>query len=187
MHVRHSPGAFCFHPTGFFLDTLRAGRQVQGLLPLLWGGNVKTNLTTDRSNLAPDGLGSQSRETAFACRACRSAPGWRITRCDLSQSGVESCVLRSGFPEDYEALLFSTIGWEPSFYWGLYGPWLPSALRGGIAYALGLRGTRPGAAMMLSRDSDSSLGTAPSRFNSVPICDTAPEPSYVVFLSFAGS
>ena len=150
-----------------------------------WG--VKTNLTTDRQELAPDGLGSMSRETACACRACRCAPGWRITWCDLPQNGVGSCVLRSGFPEDYEASLFSTIGWEPSFYWGLCGPLLPSALRGGIAYIWGLRGTRPGTQKMLSRDSDSSLGTAPSRFNSVPICDTAPEPSYVVFLSFAGS
>ena len=63
-----------------------------------------------------------------------------------------------------------------------------SALRGGIAYSWGLlAGRRPTAQWMLSCDSDSSLGTAPSRSNSLAICDTAPEASYDGLFSFAAS
>lgn len=63
-----------------------------------------------------------------------------------------------------------------------------SALRSGIAYSWGLLvGRRPTAQWMLSCDSDSSLGTAPSRSNSLAICDTAPEASYDGLVSFAAS
>ena len=65
---------------------------------------------------------------------------------------------------------------------------LHSALRRGIAYTWGqLAGRRPAAQWMLSCDSDSSLGTAPSRSNSLAIYDTAPEASYEFLVSFAGS
>jgi hypothetical protein len=84
--------------------------------------------------------------------------------------------------------MLSAIGREPSFYWGLCGPVLPSALRRGIAYAWELLAwQRPETHWMLSCDSDSSLGTAPSRSNSLAICDTAPEASYEFLMSFAGS
>jgi hypothetical protein len=42
-----------------------------------------------------------------------------------------------GQPE-MQAFLFSTMRWEPSFYQGLFRPWLRSVLRGGITYAKGL-------------------------------------------------
>jgi len=49
-----------------------------------------------------------------------------------------------GIPDDIAAARFSTPAWEPSFYWGLLRPSLCSALRGGIAYAWGLRMNHPG-------------------------------------------
>ena len=44
-----------------------------------------------------------------------------------------------GRPIDTEAVVFSRNMREPSFYQDLLGPWLRSVLRGGIAYAWGLR------------------------------------------------
>ena len=73
-------------------------------------------------------------------------------------------------PRDIEAVSFSTPLWEPSFYQGLVGPSLHSALRGGITYSWGLR-DRPGPeiAWMLSPATVSSRGA------SLPTADFASE------------
>lgn len=79
---------------------------------------------------------------------------------------------------------------EPSFYEGLCGPLLCSALRRGITYPWGLRlNSGPSVQWMLSSDSDSTLGTAPSRWGSFPVVDNySPETGYLVFfMIFFGS
>jgi len=167
---------------------VKAGcRKARALAPASMGWGVKTNLTEGHEALAPDGPWFMSRQTAQARPAWRCPPGWRITWCTPSQFAVQSRILH-GIPDDIAACVFSTIGWEPSFYWGLFGPVLHSALRRGIAYSWGLfAGRRPATQWMLSCVSDSSLGAAPSRSNSLAIYDTAPEASYDGLVSFAGS
>ena len=65
---------------------------------------------------------------------------------------------------DIAAVSFSTLGWEPSFYQGLFRPLLSSALRGGIAYTWGLRTIRPGPEIpwILSPETISSAATTPA-------------------------
>ena len=150
-----------------------------------WGVKKKLSLRLD--GLAPDGRWFMSRETVQARHAWRCPRGWRITRRATSLLARRNQTL-FGIPVDFTAVLFSTKRWEPSFYWGLCGPTLHSALRRGIAWYWGLfAGRRPPGPWMLSYDSDSSLGTAPSRSNSLAVCDTAPEASYGFLVSFAAS
>ena len=42
-------------------------------------------------------------------------------------------------------------------------------------------------AQRILTSADSSLGTAPSRLDSLPTNDTNPEPSYELFFTFAGA
>jgi hypothetical protein len=76
---------------------------------------------------------------------------------------VTASSFSSGIPGDIAAASFSTQKWEPSFYWGLFGPLLCSALRGGIAYQWGLRTDRPGPTIkwMLTPKPISSPRSAP--------------------------
>ena len=77
--------------------------------------------------------------------------------------------------DDIEAVTFSTLMWEPSFYQGLVGPSLHSALRGGIAYSWGLRDHAPGPeiAWMLSPTTLSSRGVplSPAGFVTEPVAN----------------
>lgn len=177
---RSHRGTLCLLPEGL-------ARSRTPLAPPSMGWGVKTKLPLRLTGLAPDGRWFMSRKTAQACRAWRRTPAWRFSQCAPSQLATRNQTL-PGIPFDFGATMLSTIGWEPSFYWGLCGPALRSALRRGIAYPWELLvWQRPEAQWMLSCDSDSSPGTAPSRSNSLAICDTAPEASYEFLMSFAGS
>jgi len=59
--------------------------------------------------------------------------------------GVDGCAprLRIAVRKTFTAVAFSAGGREPSFYLGLCGPLLRSALQGGIAYPWGLRPKGP--------------------------------------------
>ena len=154
------------------------------------GEDVKTNHSTRPNGLESDGRRLESRHMAGAREAVkpgasRITGGWRLPRSDPPSIGRwRSCLV--GILGDCEALLFSTIKWEPSFYQGLFGPLLRSALRRGIAYPWGLQTMlSPPFRLILSSDSDSSPGTAPLSLDSLPTNDAIPEPSYVVFFTFA--
>jgi hypothetical protein len=94
----------------------------------------------------------------------------------------------SGIPGDIAAASFSTPEWEPSFYWGLLGPSLCSALRGGIAYEWGLRTCRPGPEIqwMLTPKTISSPGSTPGTTDTFTSGLSNLETGYVVF-NLAGS
>ena len=170
-------GIELWHPEAFALASM--------------GVDVKTNLTARLNGLTSDGRGSLSRATAGARDQVRRGAKmieavWRWSRSESSLVVVGS-EHPAGIPGDCEACSFSTIVWEPSFYQGLFGPMLRSALRRGIAYPWGLQTKLgPEAQWILSSDSYSSPGTAPLWLHSNAINDSVPEPSYVVFFTFAG-
>ena len=86
------------------------------------------------------------------------------------------------FPVDFEAGTFSTLRWEPSFYQGLLGPALCSALRGCIAYPEGLWNRVPGPEIpwMLSPVTLSSPGPALTTANLLASCNCNPDTGYEV-------
>lgn len=94
----------------------------------------------------------------------------------------------AGFAGDLAAVLFSTLGWEPSFYQGLVRPLLSSALRGGIAYRWGLRTDRPGPEIprMLSPETISSPAFAPACPGRFTADSSRHEARYAVVLSRLG-
>lgn len=89
----------------------------------------------------------------------------RYSRADPWASGFQviSHQRYNGIPVDIKALSFSAQKQEPSFYRGLSGPSLYSALQGGIAYHWGLWTCDPGPEIqwMLSPVTISSPGTSP--------------------------
>ena len=98
------------------------------------------------------------------------------------QSMVMESPFSSDIPGDIVAASFSTPEWEPSFYWGLLGPLLCSALRGGIAFQWGLRTHRPGpeGRWMLTPNTIPSPGPVPGTTDTFTTDLSNPETSYVV-------
>ena len=100
------------------------------------------------------------------------------TSCDSAMHGQRVFSI----PVDLEAGTFSTSKWEPSFYQGLAGPLLCSALRGRIACPEGLRKGVPGPvkAWMLSPVTISSPGSALSTADLLASHSSSPETGYEV-------
>lgn len=111
------------------------------------GQSVKAYLT---STLSAHGLA----DSVFYCSSTRL----------LSSAVALDPRFFVGFPDDIAAGLFSAFEREPSFYRGLIGPWLRSALQGGIAYPKGLRHGVPGPEIqwMLSPVTITSVGYMPT-------------------------
>ena len=97
--------------------------------------------------------------------------------------------LELSVPVDFKAVAFSTQSWEPSFYQGLVGPSLYSALQGGIAYSRGLRNHAPGPeiALMLSPVTLSSPGLVLCKTDSPANRISNPETIYSCAISRRGS
>lgn len=139
-----------------------------GFMSTSMGVDVKTHQPTRPNGLASDGrrLGSRGMVEARGVvrpGASTIAASWRLRGSKPSSIG-DRCPCLVGIPGDSEAIPFSTTQWEPSFYQGLVGPLLHSALRRGIAFGWGLQLTLgPVDIWMLSCDSDSSPDTLPLR------------------------
>ncbi len=73
---------------------------------------------------------------------------------------------------------------EPSFYLGLFRPWLPLVLRGGIAYPWGLQNRGPGPVIIwiLTLETFSSPDIVPTIIGSFQSNTSALETSYVFCL-----
>jgi len=99
------------------------------------------------------------------------------------RSMVTASPFSSGIPGDIAAASLSIPEWEPTIYWGLLGPLLCSALRGGIAYEWGLRTHRPGPTLqwMLTPKPISSPSSAPGTTNTFTSDLSNPGTGYVVF------
>ena len=87
--------------------------------------------------------------SAGSCNEPCALPGrprvrsWRRNRSPLRMTVALPRSALDGILDEIEALVFSRREREPSFYQGLFWPWLLSVLRGGIAYPRDLRSTAP--------------------------------------------
>ena len=165
--------------------------------------SVKTDLSRSPTALFHGGVRSQSARAAGLVRGRSASPsgpvrfpfdhafaaGLRAVR----QHEARSLLLRGSGVDirgEIEARVSSPERRDPSFYLGLFWPWLLLELRGGIACRRDIRLCAPMPALqgILTLEPTSSPGTAPTSFHSSWIEASARETSYELGLRyFVGS